>query len=135
MERDVLMRLEPPAATLRGMDRVIVVAPLTRGAGKAAEAVIAAGPPFALAATGVTTHSVFLSGGEVVFLFEGLDLDLALNDLANDPVVAASFSRWAPLLAGTPRLAHETYRWSAGADGEEDQSIAAPSSSSPRSSA
>jgi hypothetical protein len=92
---------------------VVVVAPLTRGAGKAAEALIAAGPPFDLAGTGVTTHSVFLSGGEVVFLFEGPDLDLSLEGVAGDPVVSAAFARWAPLLAGAPRVAHETYRWSA----------------------
>jgi hypothetical protein len=94
---------------------VVVVAPLTHGAGKAAEALIAAGPPFDLAGTGVTAHSVFLSGGEVVFLFEGDDLDL--DGVAGDPVVAAAFARWAPLLAGTPRVAEERYRWRASAGG------------------
>ena len=90
---------------------VVVVAPITRGAAKAAEALIAAGPPFDLAGTGVTAHAVFLSGGEVVFIFEGDDLDLDL--IAGDPAVAAAFARWAPLLAGTPRVAQERYRWSA----------------------
>jgi hypothetical protein len=90
---------------------VVVVAPLTRGAGKAAEALIAAGPPFDLAGTGVTGHSVFLSGGEAVFLFEGDDDDLTLDALGSDPVVSAAFARWAPLLAGAPRVARERYCW------------------------
>ena len=90
---------------------VVVVAPLTRGAGKAAEALIAAGPPFDLAGTGVTAHSVFLSGGEAVFLFEGPEGDLTLDALGSDPVVSAAFSRWAPLLAGPPRVARERYCW------------------------
>ena len=118
------------------MDRFMIVAPLTRGVGKAAEALIASGPPSISPRAARRPTTVFLSGGEVVFLFEGPEVDLALGDLANDPVVSASFARWAPLLAGTPRLARETYRWPADADGEEsDQLSAAPSSSRPRSSA
>jgi hypothetical protein len=97
------------------MSRSVVVAPLTRGAGKAAEALIAAGPPFDLAATGVTSHSVFLSGGEVVFLFEGAEVEL--DAIAGDPVVAAAFARWAPLLAGPPRIAEERFHWDAPAAG------------------
>jgi hypothetical protein len=100
---------------------VVVVAPLTRGAGKAAEALIAAGPPFDLAATGVTAHSVYLSGGEAVFVFEGAEGDLTLDALGGDAVVSAAFARWAPLLAGAPRVAQKRYCWT--------------SSSSPRSSA
>ena len=90
---------------------VVVVAPLTRGAGKAAEALIAAGPPFDPAATGVTAHSVFLSGGEVVFLFVGAEGDLTLDTLGGDLDVSAAFARWAPLLAGAPRIARERYCW------------------------
>ena len=90
---------------------VVVVAPLTRGAGKAAEALIAAGPPFDLAATGVRSHAVYLSGGEAVFVFEGAGDDLTLDALGGDPVASAAFARWAPLLAGAPRVAQERYRW------------------------
>ena len=31
----------------------------------------------------------------------------------DDMVVSASFSAWAPLLEGTPQLAHELYHWEA----------------------
>lgn len=122
-------------ATAPRMDRIAVVAPLVPGMGKAAEALIAAGPPFELSATGVTAHSVFLSGGEVVFLFEGPEVDLALDELVGDPVVSASFARWAPLLAGAPRLAREACGWTGRAEEEGDQLFATPSSSRPRSSA
>jgi hypothetical protein len=90
---------------------LVVVAPLSRGAGKAAEALIAAGPPFDLASTGVTSHSVYLSGGEAVFVFEGAEDDLSIDALGGDPDVSAAFARWAPLLASAPRVAQERYCW------------------------
>jgi hypothetical protein len=53
------------------MARVAIVARLKEGGGPRAAELIAAGPPFELAETGLTRHSVYLSAGEVVFVFEG----------------------------------------------------------------
>lgn len=101
-------QLSPPDA-----ERVVVVARLKDDAHDVAQRLIAAGPPFDPGAIGLQSHGVYLSGGEVVFLFEGTGAVRRLSDLVNDVVTSASFSAWAPLLEDTPRLAHELYHWTA----------------------
>ncbi len=54
------------------MERIAIVARLKAGSGRRAAQLVAAGPPFDLAETGIVRHSVYLSAGEVVFVFEGL---------------------------------------------------------------
>jgi hypothetical protein len=46
--------------------------------------------------------------------FEGEDVEKRVRVLINDPVRAASFTAWVPLLAGRPALAHEVYYWEEG---------------------
>jgi nucleotide-binding universal stress UspA family protein len=70
-----------------------------------------AGPPFDPARVGFSRHSVFLGPDLVVFVFEGERVRSLLSAVINDPVRAAAFAAWAPLLAERPRLAHETYHW------------------------
>src|SRR5690348_13570096 len=48
---------------------------------------------------------------EVVFVFEGSDLERQLRDLLNDPVGSPALAVWAPLLEGTPSIGHELYYW------------------------
>ncbi|MGE5689284.1 MAG: hypothetical protein ACM33B_01890 [Pseudomonadota bacterium] len=93
------------------MDRLTVVAPLREGTEDAAAELIASGPPFDPDASGLAAHWVFLSPREVVFVFEGGFVENVVRDLVDDPVIAATFSRWGPLLDGPPRLARERYRW------------------------
>jgi hypothetical protein len=50
------------------MERVAIVARLKEESGRRAAEVIAAGPPFELAETGITRHRVYLSASEVVAL-------------------------------------------------------------------
>jgi hypothetical protein len=57
--------------------------------------------------------AVYLSPGEVIFHFEGSGAAQKLADVIDNMVVSASFSAWAPLLEGTPRIAHESYFWEA----------------------
>lgn len=52
------------------MERVAIVVRLKEGSGPRATELIEAGPPFDLAETGVLHHTVYLSAGEVVFVFE-----------------------------------------------------------------
>jgi hypothetical protein len=93
------------------MERVAVTARLRPGSEERARTLLEAGPPFDPARVGFTRHSVFLGPDLAVFVFEGERLGERLSGLINDPVRAAAFSSWAPLLAGRPRLAHETYYW------------------------
>jgi hypothetical protein len=67
------------------MERVAIVVRLKEGSGPRAAELIAAGPPFDLAATGIAHHSVYLSAGEVVFVFEGHQVEWMVDDLINDP--------------------------------------------------
>jgi hypothetical protein len=95
-------------------EQVAVVARLREGADAQARELIEQGPPFDPRAMGFNRLAVYLSSGEVVFHFEGIGATEKLGAVIDDMVVSASFSAWAPLLEGTPRLAHESYLWEAG---------------------
>lgn len=104
--------LGPSNAHDRAMQRVAVTARLRDGAEAEARELIDAGPPFDLGDAGFEQHSVFVGSGLVVFVFEGDDLERRLTELVNDPVLAAGFGAWGPVLAESPQVAHETYHWS-----------------------
>jgi hypothetical protein len=90
-------------------ERVVVVARLKPDAHDQATELIAAGPPFEPDAVGFARHAVYLSSEEVVFLFEGPSAARRLAETIDDMVTSASFSAWARLIRGTPRIAHERY--------------------------
>jgi hypothetical protein len=96
------------------MQRLVVVAPLAKGSEEKAAELIAAGPPFALEETELERHSVYLSAGEVVFVFEGVDVDKQVDELMGDfdrPAVRDAIRAWEPLLAESLRVAEEAYFW------------------------
>jgi hypothetical protein len=93
--------------------QVVVVARLREGTEARARELVAEGPPFDPREMGFDRIAVYLSPGEVIFHFEGKGAAQKLSDVVDDMVVSASFSRWAPLLEGTPKLAHESYFWEA----------------------
>jgi hypothetical protein len=103
----------PPNWPPEKANRVVVVARLQPGAQDQAAQLIATGPPFEPGALGFERHAVYLSTEEVVFLFEGPSAARRLADMIDDMVTSASFSAWARLLKGTPRIAHEHYFWKA----------------------
>ena len=96
------------------MERLVVTLKLRKGTQERAAELIAAGPPFDPASIGLARHAVYLGDDLVIFAFEGEAVEEQVRALINDPVRAASFARWAPLLAGRPALAHEAYHWEAG---------------------
>jgi len=56
----------------------------------------------------------YLSAGEVVFVFEGPEVDVFLDDVVENPfrpLMTAAFDRWRPLLEGHPRIARPAYEW------------------------
>src|SRR4051812_38131755 len=93
------------------MERVVVTATLQEGAEAQARRLVEAGPPFDLEELGLVAHAVYLTTREVVFVFEGAGVEWAVRDLADDPIVSASFAAWAPLTKGTPRIGHEVFSW------------------------
>ena len=98
------------------MERVAIVARLREGSGPRAAELIAAGPPFDLAETGIAHHSVYLSAGEVVFVFEGHQVEWMVDDLINDPfrpTLQNAFDDWRSIVDGSPRIARERFGWEA----------------------
>jgi len=97
-----------------GAKRVAVIATLLPGSRERAAQILAKGAPYGLALAGFRRHSVFLAEETVVFVFEGPGIEGFVRDLVDDPVRSAAFSIWAPLLEGTPVLAHEEFYWEDG---------------------
>jgi hypothetical protein len=98
------------------MERVAIVVRLKEGSGPRAAELIEAGPPFDLAETGVVHHTVYLSAGEVVFVFEGPQVEWIVDDLVNNPFqpkIQAAFERWRSIVDGPPRIARERFGWAA----------------------
>jgi len=94
------------------MNRLMIVARLQEGTHEEAEALIAAGPPFDPEELGFHRHAAYLTAGEIVFLFEGPEVEWLVNDIVDDVVISAAFGPWHKLVEGTPRLAHERFYWS-----------------------
>lgn len=96
------------------MERVAIVAHLKRGSENRAGELIAAGPPFDLAETGIVRHSVFLSASEVVFVFEGHQVEWIVDELIDEPLqpkIQSALDRWRPIVDGPPRIARERFGW------------------------
>jgi hypothetical protein len=95
------------------VQRIVFVARLKPGSEDAAADIVRSGPPYDPGEIGLTRHGVYLGSSEVVFVFEGSDVQRQLRDLLNDPVASPAFAIWAPLLEGTPSIAHELFYWEA----------------------
>jgi hypothetical protein len=95
------------------VQRVVVTAKLRDGSHDAAAELLRAGPPYDPGDIGLVRHGVYLGASEVVFVFEGPDVEHQVQNLLNDPVASAAFAVWGPLLQGTPSAAHELYYWEA----------------------
>jgi hypothetical protein len=93
------------------LGRIGVIAQLVPGARERAEELVAAGPPFDLAEAGFSEHSIFIGGDSVLFVFDGPDVGRRISALAANPGAYSALSHWAPILAGTPRIAHEVFAW------------------------
>jgi hypothetical protein len=93
------------------MDRLMIVARLKPGKLSDAEALLAEGPPFEPADLGFQRHSVYLTSGEVVFLFEAPEVEWIVEGIVDDPVISAALGPWGALTEGPPRIAHERYFW------------------------
>ena len=111
------------------MQRLVIVAPLAEGAYRRALELLEKGPPFDLAATDLERHGVYLTENEVVFAFDGSDVEWEVDDLADDslPGVGAAMESWRELLAGPPRISREAYFWTRTETSPSSGAKAAPS--------
>jgi hypothetical protein len=94
------------------MNRLTIVAQLTKGAHDEAESLLREGPPFDPEALGLHRHAAYLTADEVVFVFEAPEVEWIVNDLIDDPSLSRLVGRWDRLVEGLPRIAHECFYWS-----------------------
>jgi hypothetical protein len=55
-----------------------------------------------------------LSAEAVIFVFEGPEVDVVLDNMVENPFepsVVAALERWRPLVEGHPRIARPAYTW------------------------
>jgi hypothetical protein len=96
------------------MERIAIVAQLKEGSDRRAGELIARGAPFDLADTGIVRHCVYVSSREVVFVFEGHEVEWLIDDLIDEPFhyeLQRAFNEWRPIIQGTPRIAPERFAW------------------------
>jgi hypothetical protein len=96
------------------MEQLAIVARLRAGVEPEAAELLAAGPPFDPAEQGFTRHAVYLSAGEVVFVFEGPEVEWIVDGMVDDPFrwrVIEALDAWRPLVEGQPRIARAMYVW------------------------
>jgi hypothetical protein len=96
------------------MERVAIVAHLKEGTEQRAAELVAAGPPFDIAETGILRHSIYISASEVVFVFEGHDVEWIVDELINAPFhyeLHRALDQWREIVEGQPRVAREQYGW------------------------
>jgi hypothetical protein len=96
------------------MEQIAVVARLKSGAEPRAAELIAQGPPYDPSDSGLDRHTVFLSADEVVFVFEGTEVEWIVDRLVDEPfhwLMTAALDEWRPLLEDNPRIARPAYSW------------------------
>jgi hypothetical protein len=103
----------------RPIRRVAIIARLKPSAEQQAAELLAQGPPFDPDEIGLHRHEAYLSAGEVVFVFEGPEVDVVLDDLVGypfGPTLRAAMDAWRPLVEEPPRIARSAYEWERGTE-------------------
>jgi len=96
------------------MERVAIIARLKEGSEQRAAELVAAGPPFDLASTGIVRHSIYISSSEAVFVFEGHEVEWIVDELIDEPFhdeLHRALDQWREIVQGQPRVARERYGW------------------------
>jgi hypothetical protein len=96
------------------MEQLALIARLKPGAEPRAAELVADGPPFEVGDTGLSRHTVFLSADEVLFVFEGPEVEWIVDRLIDEPFhweLLAAMDEWRPLLDENPRIARCVYAW------------------------
>jgi hypothetical protein len=95
------------------VERLALIARLKPGSEEEAAKLVASGPPFDPAASGLSRHAVYLSAGEVVFVFEGDEVEWIVEEMVQEPggSVSSALDAWRELTDGPPRIARDAYFW------------------------
>jgi hypothetical protein len=101
------------------MNRIALVARLKPGAEEQAGVLLEHGPPFDPAERGLRpARRVFPSAGEVVFVFEGDEVEWIVDEIVNESfgAVAGALGTWRELVEDPPRVARPLYTWESDED-------------------
>lgn len=96
------------------IEALAVIARLKPGAQPEAARLLENGPPFDVEGAGLQRHRAFLSADEVVFVFEGHQVEWIVDELVSDPYASAigeALEAWRPLVDEPPRIARPMYAW------------------------
>ncbi len=96
------------------LGRIAIIARLIPGAEPRAAELISAGPPFDPHERGFERHSVYLSATEVMFVFEGHEVEWLVDALVDEPfhwMLDEALDKWRPIVEGPPRIAREVFSW------------------------
>jgi hypothetical protein len=96
------------------MERIAIVAHLKEGSQSRAAELLAKGPPFDLAETGIVRHSAYISATEIVFVFEGHQVEWIVDKLIDEPFhwkIQVALQQWRALVDEPPRIAREGFAW------------------------
>lgn len=96
------------------LTKFAIVARLQPGAEPRAAELLRTGPPFDPTERGFERHAVYLSAGEVVFVFEAPEAESIVSDLVDEPfswLLSDALEAWRPLIDGHPRIARVEYSW------------------------
>jgi hypothetical protein len=92
-------------------DQIGIIAEIRPGRRAALEHMLAAGPPFDLAAEGFEHHEVLLGDQEVLFLFTGPGARSQLERMAASRSFLSQIARMAGVVSA-PRVLDQTFEWS-----------------------
>jgi hypothetical protein len=95
------------------MNRIAFVARLKPGSEDQAAELIERGPPFDPREREFERHAVYLSAGEVVFVFEGQEVEWILDEMVDElgGGVPPALAAWQDLVEGPPRIARPVFEW------------------------
>jgi Rad3-related DNA helicase len=96
------------------VETIAIVARLKPGARRDAQELVDAGPPFDLEGPGLVRHTVYLTADEVVFVFEGHEVEWIVDAIATDPFrweTSSALERWRDLIQGPGRIARPAFDW------------------------
>ncbi len=96
------------------MKQLAIVARLKDDTEPRAQELLAKGAPFDPDEEGLARHTVYISSGEVVFVFEGDEVESIIDGIVTDPfrwTVSKAFDAWRPIIEGEPRIARVAYNW------------------------
>jgi hypothetical protein len=96
--------------------RSTIVVPIRPEKTDSVRELIAQGPPFDPAATTLERHEVYLTDREVIFVFEGPDVQTLARELVRSAAAWRAAAAWRDCIAGRPVTAERAYSWTRGGE-------------------